>query len=164
MSKITIVCVEDEPDVLDAVIRELEPLEDLFLIEAAENAADARALLAAIYGRGDECAVIFCDHIMPGETGVDLLIDLQRDPLWQQTRKVLLTGQAGLDATVKAVNQAELAHYIAKPWEQEEVLQVARREIALYLKARDVNPVPYLRHLDVDLIGDLLRRHLSSDR
>jgi DNA-binding NtrC family response regulator len=164
MSKITIVCVEDEPDVLDAVIRELEPLEDLFIVEAAENAADARALLVKIRERGDECAVIFCDHIMPGETGVDLLVDLQKDDRWRRTRKVLLTGQAGLDATVKAVNQAELAHYIAKPWEQDEVLQVAKHEIALYFKARDLNPMPYLRHLDVALIGDLMRKHLASDR
>lgn len=164
MSKITIVCVEDEPDVLDAVIRELEPLEDIFVVESAENAADARALLLQIRERGDECAVIFCDHIMPGENGVDLLVDLQHDQRWQHTRKVLLTGQAGLEATVKAVNQAALAHYIAKPWEPHEVMDVAKREIALYLIARDLNPTPYLRHLDMSLIEKLMRKHLSSDR
>ncbi len=164
MSKIVIVCVEDERDVLDAVIRELEPLEDLFLIEAAENAKEARELLLKIREREDETAVIFCDHIMPGENGVELLVDLQKDDRWKRTRKVLLTGQAGLEATVKAVNQAELAHYIAKPWEGDEILQVAKREIALYLKARDLNPLPYLRHLDVDLIKDLMRKHLSGDR
>lgn len=164
MSEIVILCVEDERDVLDAVVRELEPLEDVFRIEAAENAAEARELLINIRERGDETAVIFCDHIMPGETGVDLLVDLQQDDRWRRTRKVLLTGQAGLEATVKAVNQAELAHYIAKPWEGDEILQVAKREIALYLKARDLNPMPYLRHLDMTLIQDLMRRHLPGDR
>ncbi|MDF3129904.1 response regulator [Kiritimatiellaeota bacterium B1221] len=164
MSKIVIVCVEDERDVLDAVIRELEPLEDLFLVEAAENAQEARELLIQIREREDETAVIFCDHIMPGENGVDLLVDLQKDERWKLTRKVLLTGQAGLEATVKAVNQAELAHYIAKPWEGDEILQVAKREIAFYLIARDLNPLPYLRHLDVELIDDLMRKHLSGDR
>jgi len=164
MSNIVIVCVEDEPDVLDAVIREVEPLEDLFVVEAAENSAEARQLLETIRSRGDEIGVIFCDHIMPGETGVDFLISLQQEEHWRSTRKVLLTGQAGLDATVKAVNQAELAHYIAKPWEANEVLEVARRELAFYLKARDINPLPYLRHLEVSLIEDLMRKHLSADR
>ncbi|MGA0333720.1 MAG: response regulator [Kiritimatiellia bacterium] len=164
MSKLVILCVEDEPDVLDAVIRELEPLEDLFPVEAAENTTEARELLQKIRDRGDQTAVIFCDHILSGETGVDFLVDLQRDEEWRKTRKVLLTGQAGLEATVKAVNQAELAHYIAKPWEGNEVLTVARRELALYLRACDLDPLPYLRHLDVDLLQDLIRKHLSSDR
>jgi len=164
MSKFTIVCVEDEPDVLDAVIRELEPLEDVLIIEAAQNAAEAKELLAQILSRGDETAIIFCDHIMPGENGVELLVDLQKDERWKYTRKVLLTGQAGLEATVKAVNQAELAHYIAKPWEGDEILKIAKQELAVFLNLRDLNPLPFLKHLDVTLVEDLMRRHMSADR
>jgi len=164
MSKITIVCVEDEPDVLDAVIRELEPLEDVFVIEAAENAKEARHLLEQIQERGDETAVLFCDHIMPGENGVDLLVDLQKDERWQDVRKVLLTGQAGLEATVKAVNQAELAYYIAKPWEGDELMQIAKREVSQYLVAKDLNPMPYLKHVNMEIVQDLVRKHLSADR
>jgi len=164
MSKIYIVCVEDEPDVLEAVVRELEPLEDVFPVEAAADAAEARKVLASIREKGDEVGVIFCDHIMPGESGVDLLVDLERNPDWDLTRKVLLTGQAGLEATVKAVNEADLAHYISKPWEENELVSVAKEQLTEYVRDRDLNPGPYLRHLDVDRLGDLMRRHYSADR
>jgi DNA-binding NtrC family response regulator len=164
MSKIHIVCIEDEPDVLEAVVRELEPLEDCFPVEAAESAKEARSLLADLVKRGDEVGLLLCDHIMPGENGVDLLVDLQKDENWKPTRKVLLTGQAGLEATVKAVNQAELSHYIAKPWDGDELVQVAKDELTHYIKERNLNPMPYLRHLNMDILGDHLRKHLSADR
>jgi len=45
MPKVYIVCVEDEPDVLDSVVRDLEELEDLFPVEAAADAAEARRIL-----------------------------------------------------------------------------------------------------------------------
>jgi CheY-like chemotaxis protein len=164
MQTIYLLCVDDEADVLDAVVRELAPLEDVFPVEAAASAAEARQRLDAIAKKGDAVGVLFCDHIMPGQSGVDLLVDLQKDPRWQDTRKVLLTGQAGLDATVKAVNQADLAHYIAKPWDRDELLKVARKELGEFLIVRDINPMPYLSHLDAAQLGPLLRRHLDGDR
>lgn len=164
MSKLVILCVEDEPDVLDAVVRGLEELEDTFPIEAAADAAEARELLEAIDARGDEVGLIFCDHIMPGENGVDLLVSLQADPRWKPARKVLLTGQAGLEATVRAVNEAELAHYVAKPWEENELIEVAKRELTAYVIHRDLNPMPYLQALDAAALGDQLRRHAVADR
>jgi len=91
-------------------------------------------------------------------------VEMQNDDKWRVTRKVLLTGQAGLEATVKAVNEADLAHYIAKPWEPEELVQVAREQMTQYVVDQDLNPAPYLKHLDADLLGDQLRRHLSADR
>lgn len=163
MPKLVIVCVEDEPDVLEAVVRELEPLEDVFDVEAAEDAADARSVLHRVWDGDDEVGVIFCDHIMPGESGVDLLVEMQNDDKWRMTRKVLLTGQAGLEATVKAVNEADLAHYIAKPWEPEELVRIAKEQMTRYVIERDLNPTPYLKYLDVDLLGDQLRRHAASD-
>ncbi len=164
MKKIYLLCVDDEADVLDAVLRELAPLEDVFPIEAAASAAEARERLDVLDKQGDAVGVIFCDHIMPGQSGVDLLVDLQKDPRWHDTRKVLLTGQAGLDATVKAVNHAGLAHYIAKPWDRDELVAVARKELGEFLIARDINPLPFLAHLDAAQLGPLLRRHVDGDR
>lgn len=164
MSEIYIVCVEDEPDVLDAVVRELEEMEDVFPVEAACDASDARGVLRRIHDKGNEVGVIFCDHIMPGESGVDLLVELENDPRWRLTRKVLLTGQAGLEATVKAVNEADLSHYVAKPWDERELVEVAKEQLTEYIKDRDLNPMPYLSHLDMDRLGDHMRKHLSADR
>jgi diguanylate cyclase (GGDEF)-like protein len=48
--------------------------------------------------------------------GVELLEEVhRRNP---RTVKILLTGQAGLDAVVYAINKAGLARYIPKPWDE----------------------------------------------
>ncbi len=162
--QIYILCVDDEPDVLDVVVRELSVLEDVFPIETAASAAEARSVMSRIHGEGARIGVIFCDHIMPGENGVELMVEMHRDERFRSTRKVLLTGQAGLDATVKAVNEAGLSHYIGKPWEADELLRVAREQLSRYVAACKLNPLPYLRHLVMDLVGDALRAASDTDR
>lgn len=161
--KLYILCVEDEPDVLDVVVRELSVLEDVFPIETAGSAEEARQALAGIEAEGNALGLVFCDHMMPGENGVDLLVWMQAQPQWRPSRKVLLTGQAGLEATVKAVNEAGLSHYIAKPWDRDELVQVAREQLSRYVADRKLNPLPYLRHLVMDLVGDTLRASSASD-
>ncbi len=48
--------------------------------------------------------------------GVELLEEVhKRSP---GTTKILLTGQAGLDAVVDAINRAGLNQYIPKPWDE----------------------------------------------
>ncbi len=161
---IAILCVDDEPDVLEVAVRELAPLEDVFPVETAANAAEARECMERLDRDRTALGVIFCDHIMPGETGVDLLVAMTHDERRRQTRKVLLTGQAGLDATVKAVNQADLAHYVAKPWEKDELLQVARRQMGLYIAACGLDPLPYLQYLGPEHAATLLRDYREADR
>ena len=59
---------------------------------------------------------MIADQIMPGMKGVELLEEVhKRSP---GTTKILLTGQAGLDAVVAAINQAGLNRYIPKPWDE----------------------------------------------
>ena len=54
---------------------------------------------------------------MPGTTGVEFLVQMMDDDRTAATRKVLVTGQAQLHDPVRAVNEANLDHYIAKPWD-----------------------------------------------
>ena len=161
---IGILCVDDEPDVLEVVVRELAPLEDTFPLETAGSAAEARECLDRLHREGIHVGVIVCDHIMPGENGVDLLVAMQNEERWRPTRKVLLTGQAGLEATVKAVNQAGLAHYIAKPWESQELLQVVRQQLGNYIAERGLNPLPWLQYLDPEQAAALLSDLGDADR
>ena len=69
---------------------------------------------------GEQIAVVIADQIMPGMKGVELLekVDRRCPP----TTKILLTGQAGLDAVVDAINRAHLDQYIPKPWDETELL------------------------------------------
>lgn len=157
MSDIYIICVEDEPQVLDVVIRDLAKLEDIFPIEVANSADEARELIKEIKEEGNEIGLAICDHIMPGDKGVDLMIEMQKDPFTESTRKVLLTGQAGLEETIEAVNNAKLNRYIAKPWKPEQILEVAVDELTTYVIEQQKELLPYMAVLDQERLQEAIR-------
>lgn len=157
MSDIYIICVEDEPQVLDVVIRDLAKLEDIFPIEVAHSADEARELIKEIKEEGNEIGLAICDHIMPGDKGVDLMIEMQKDPFTESTRKVLLTGQAGLEETIEAVNNAKLNRYIAKPWKPEQILEVAVDELTTYVIEQQKELLPYMAVLDQERLQEAIR-------
>jgi len=164
MKKIYILCVDDEPEVLEAVERDIAELEDDFPLETAESADDARTVIDQIYAVGDRLGLILCDHVMPGDTGVELLIEMFNDERTHDTRRVLLTGQAGLEATVQAVNAGQLNHYIAKPWTPDNLRQVARDQLTEYVIQTETDPRPYMQQLNMQKLAEVVyKRGLISD-
>lgn len=133
MEKINLICVDDQPEVLDAVIRDLQPLVSHFRVEEVESAAECRALLDELDDRGERVGLVISDHVMPGESGIDLLGAISRDNRFRHTRKVLLTGQATHADTIQAVNEARIDHYFEKPWQAGELVAIARRLITEYV-------------------------------
>lgn len=148
MKRIVILCVEDEAEVRDAVLRDLSPFKSMMRIEAAESVDDAKAVLEECAADGHPVGLILCDHLMPGVRGVDFLIALQQDEKYAATRKVLITAQAGLEDTVRAVNEAKLHHYIAKPWNAEELQAVVRDQLTEFVIRTEDNLIPYVGVLD----------------
>ncbi|MFY8216791.1 MAG: response regulator, partial [Chthoniobacterales bacterium] len=86
---LAILCLEDEPAVLDAVVRDLAPFEELFLIEPVESVTDARHVMEALREKKIPLALALCDHLLPGTTGTEFLIELNRSDATKSTRKVL---------------------------------------------------------------------------
>ncbi len=157
MKQIAILCIEDEPEVREAILRDLRPLEEFFEIESAGDTADAAAVLAEFANRGLLTGLILCDHRLPGETGVEFLTRIHQVDGYRDTRKVLLTGQAGHQDTIKAVNEAGLNHYLAKPWDPADLLESSKDQLTRYVLGRDdVEPMPYLAILDAPrLLGKI---------
>lgn len=145
---ITILCLEDEPEVRDAILRDLAPFREHFRIEAAGDAADAAAVLGEIALDDDELGLILCDHRLPGESGIDFLAKIHARGSWHRSRKVLLTGQAGHQDTIRAINEGGLNHYLAKPWKPEELVAVVREQLTRYVVESELDPMPYLAVLD----------------
>jgi two-component system chemotaxis response regulator CheY len=83
---------------------------------------------------------------------------MQSDPSTERTRKVLITGQAGLDETVRAVNEADLSHYIAKPWEKAELVGTTRKLLTDFVLEQTENPLEYMSVLDSERIADYIRK------
>ncbi len=155
--KIYILVVEDEPEVLDSIVRDITDFEALFPIEMADTAEEARELIRSIIDEGHSVGLILCDHVLPGDNGVELLVEMQNHEDTHHTKKVLITGQAGLQETVRAVNDADLKHYIAKPWEKDKLVSIVRTLLTDYVLEFETQPLRYMQVLDGERIADHIR-------
>jgi CheY-like chemotaxis protein len=80
-------------------------------------------------------AVVITDQRMPGMTGVELLSETyQRFP---ETVRIILTGFADAEATVKAINDGHIYGYVNKPWEPDELKAIVKRATELHLLTRE---------------------------
>lgn len=152
MSKIYIVCIEDENEVRDAIVKDIEVLETKFPIEATSSAEEALELIGSIYEEGNEVGLILCDHVLPGIRGIELLIELAQNPETIFTKKVLITGQAGHQDTIRAINEADIDYYISKPWTKEQLLSICKRELTEYVVHTERNLTDFLRVLRTDAV------------
>ncbi|MCP3973392.1 MAG: response regulator [bacterium] len=148
MSSLVILVVEDEPGVRDAVIRDLESFEPLFRIEPAEDATDAKAALEECAADGVRVALIVADHLLPGQHGTEFLIEVNQSDEGKHIKKVLLTGQAGHDDTIRAINQAGLDYYVAKPWSGADLISVVSKQLTDYVLEESGDLLPYVSILD----------------
>lgn len=146
--RLCVLVLEDEPAVRDALARDLEPLADTVRIEPAEDVPDADRVLAQLADDGDALALVLADHRLPGTTGVEFLVRLRSDAQHAACRKVLVTGQADQQDTIRAVNEAGLDRYIAKPWDPEELLAITREQLTDYVLDTGADPLPHLPALD----------------
>ncbi|MEM9215538.1 MAG: adenylate/guanylate cyclase domain-containing protein [Cyanobacteria bacterium P01_F01_bin.150] len=118
--KHAIVCVDDEVTVLRSLKTELkQALGDRYLIEMAEDGRDALDLLDELLAERYEIPLIITDYIMPELKGDELLRQVHR--LTPNTLKIMLTGQATMDAVANIIRHANLYRYIPKPWQAEDL-------------------------------------------
>jgi response regulator RpfG family c-di-GMP phosphodiesterase len=160
---IYILVVEDEPDVANAVAASLASVEDNFPIEIANSAEEAADVVKEKSDAGAELGLVLCDHVLPGKQGVDFLVSLQADAATRRARKVLLTGQAGLQATVQAVNEAGLDHYISKPWKNDELVAVTRRLLTDYVIETRDDLIPFFHSLESERLAEAMRLRGQGD-
>lgn len=121
MIKPIILCVDDEKSLLDTLITQLtQHLGEEFDFETAEGGEEGLELFTDVCGNGNLVAVVISDQLMPGMKGDEMLIQMHKQN--PDTQKILLTGQASADAIGRAVNQARLYRYIAKPWEKMDLI------------------------------------------
>lgn len=148
MEKINIICVDDQQEVLDSVMRDLRVLSPLVRLEEASGTADCLRLIDQIDADGDHVAVVISDQVMPGESGTELLAKIASDSRFGKTRKVLLTGQATHADTINAINEGRVDNYVEKPWEPEKLLAMVKRLLTLYILESGIDYMPYMSILD----------------
>lgn len=160
-----ILCVEDESSVLDAIMRDLVEFESVFRLEGAGDVVEAREIVADLERRRIPLALVLCDHLMPGTNGTEFLIELGEAPATKVTRKVLVTAHAGLADTIRAVNEAGLHHYIAKPWSPGLLKKVVKEQLTEYVLAAGIPPMQFISVLDpARLSAAILNTNVMTDR
>lgn len=162
MTKYLILCVDDEREVLDSVLQDLASFEDHFILEGAESVKEARQVIDDMAEEDVRLALILCDHIMPEQTGINFLIELSQDPVTRDARKILLTGQAGLEDTVEAINHDSLDYYISKPWKGDELRQTITAQLTSFVIENDDDLLSWTTILDSEAILNAMAERRAS--
>jgi response regulator RpfG family c-di-GMP phosphodiesterase len=113
----TVLFVDDEPSILSALRRLFRP--HGFRVLLAEGGAAGLEILAA-----EPVDVVVSDMRMPEMDGAAFLEQVRER--WPDVGRILLTGYADIGATVAAINRGEIHRYIAKPWEDRDLLLCVR--------------------------------------
>ena len=157
MENITILCVDDQAEVLDAVVRDLRPLQKFFRVEEAGSAEEAKKIIDETVRSGDYVGLVISDHVMPGETGVELLGTIFRDDRFSDTKKILLTGQANHADTIRAINEARIDNYFEKPWKPEDLVATAKKLLTRFILKKGIDYKDYMPILDQATLLENLR-------
>lgn len=116
MVKPVILTLDDEPQVLNAVGRDLRAhFRSDYRIISAGSGREALDALRQLKQRNTPVALFLVDQRMPEMTGVEFLGQAQQ--IYPDAKKVLLTAYADTEAAIASINKVGLDYYLMKPWD-----------------------------------------------
>jgi len=119
VSKPALLIVDDDPQVLAAVRRDLRSrYREDYTVMSAGSGGQALSTADELKKRGESLAMMISDERMPGMLGHEVLARSRE--MYPLARRVLLTAYSDIDAAVKAINEAHIDHYLSKPWDPPE--------------------------------------------
>ena len=115
MAPPTILIVDDEPQVLNAIERDLRRhYRREYRVVKAGSGADALEAVRQLKQRNVSLALFLVDQRMPVMSGTEFLTEAKK--LYPEARKVLLTAYADTSAAIASINTIGLDYYLMKPW------------------------------------------------
>src|SRR3989449_3278401 len=119
MAKPVIWTVDDDPDVLRAVERDLRRhYGDRYKVISADSGVSALEATKQLRLRNEPVALFLVDQRMPRMSGVEFLE--KAIELYPDAKRALLTAYADTDAAIRAINNVHIDHYLMKPWDPPE--------------------------------------------
>ncbi|MDX2111451.1 MAG: response regulator [Verrucomicrobiota bacterium] len=118
-----ILCVDDDPNILNAIRRNLRKQ---FEIDTAEGGAEALTRLHP----ENPYAVVLVDMKMPGMNGVELLESVRKKA--PDTVRIMLTGNADQQTAIESVNRGHVFMFLCKPCSTEILSGVLERGVEQY--------------------------------
>lgn len=148
MTSHTILCVDDEANVLSSLGRLLRK-EDYTLLTAGGGEAGLKLL------ETQPVHLVLSDHRMPGMTGVEFLQKVKER--FPETVRVILSGYADAGMILEAINKGEIYRFLSKPWNDED-LKVTLRQCLdhhrLLQKNRELMEQVRLHNTELERIVD----------
>ncbi len=115
MAKPVIFSVDDDPEVLGAIERDLRHrYGNDYRILKARSGREALEAVRQLKQRGTPVALFLVDERMPGMSGTELLREVIK--LYPDSRRVLLTAYSDTQAAISGINDVGLDYYLLKPW------------------------------------------------
>lgn len=131
-AKPKILCVDDEPHVLDALTRTLR--ED-FNVLTANGASEA----LSVASENPDCSIVMTDYAMPGMDGIQFLRKVKS--VLPFATRAILSAQIDLGRVSEAINASDIHRFFLKPWENEvlkiQMLETLKLQSALWLSLND---------------------------
>ncbi|MEG4343649.1 response regulator [Microcoleus sp. A003_D6] len=128
MNKPVILCVDDEPDILNTLKMQLKnEFKNDYFYELAESGDEALDLLKDFQEKF-QVIVVISDWLMPGIKGDEFLIKVYQK--YPKIIKVMLTGQADAAALQRAVKEADLYWCLYKPWQSKDLIETIKSGLA----------------------------------
>jgi len=119
--------VDDELDVRIVLKEALSQItDDIVTVESGQEAIEV--CLARSFD------LVISDMRMPGMDGAELLRSLSKD--YPSMRRIILTGYADLDQTLKSINEGRVHRYLTKPFGIEALIQEVTDELRLGQRER----------------------------
>jgi thioredoxin reductase (NADPH) len=116
MAKPIIFTLDDEPQVLNAINRDLrQHFQGDYRILRAVSGQEALATIQQLKERNEAVALFLSDQRMPGMSGTEFLGEARK--IYPEARKVLLTAYADTEAAIQSINTIGLDYYLMKPWD-----------------------------------------------
>jgi len=118
----SILLVDDEPSVLNAISRLLRPLRCQIL----SSVSPIKALEILEEQRVD---IVISDMRMP-EMGGECFLELVAKK-FPDTERIVMTGYSDAQATIDAINKGKISRFLLKPWNDEQVKSVVTKGFEL---------------------------------
>jgi thioredoxin reductase (NADPH) len=119
MQKPILLTVDDEPQVLNAIERDLRAhFKGEVRVMKANGGQEALETVRQLKTREMPLALLLVDQRMPGMSGTELLRAAME--IFPDAKKVLLTAYADTQAAITSINEIGLDHYLMKPWDPPE--------------------------------------------
>ena len=116
MAKPILLTVDDDPDVLRAIERDLRShYGATYRVISSDSPEGALGVLKGLKVRNDGVALILADQRMPHMDGVEFLQAARQ--IFPDAKRALLTAYADTNAAISAINKASLDYFFMKPWD-----------------------------------------------